>query len=192
LLGLLRMRRDLKVSRKGGRSSMYLIQGFFCQRHAGLGMGYVPEFGSVATIEEGVAQVMFAGFVQRDQATGRLDGEMLDPLGGSLLEEITIADDEVRFIKRYQNRRQRGGVAYVFRRGPLTGTWGGEYTLVTTRGKTVTGPARCVITEVDDTPFQMDIDRFTAKVRPQRELSQPEDDFGDVLEEEPDLGDPPF
>jgi hypothetical protein len=170
---------------------MYLIQGFFCQVHTGLGTGYAPGMGTVATIETGTAQVMFAGLLQRDRITGRLSGEMIDPLGGALLDEVRIGSNEVSFVKRYQNRSRNVDIVYTLRRGPLL--WVGDYTIYTPRGDTVKGPVHCVLTEVADELFKAYFDRFTNEVRAQQGMpglsNGPDEALG---EDRSDLGEPPF
>ena len=147
---------------------LYLIHGFFCEIHAGLATKMVPIDGVTAVVREEAIPVMFAGLItHRDlNEANPLIGSMTDEIGKAELSEIVITKDEVRFLKIYDGRQQSKGISYVLHRDG--NTWVGEYSLTAASGRPLKGPARCVITEVDQSLFQRDLEQFVTNHRAER------------------------
>lgn len=155
------------LSRK--EATMYLIQGVFCQQCRGLAIGLVAGEGAVPLIQEGFAQVMFAGKILLQNFDGGknvLSGETQDIFGHAKLSDISFSPEgELRFVKQYcesgsDSAVYEPGITYVLHR-ELNGTWVGEYTVPEPDG--LKGPVRCIITKVDHELFANDLERFVAE-----------------------------
>lgn len=147
---------------------MYLIQGFFCQRVIGLGMMFVPVEGAVASVRSGHQSYLFAGTITslKQGKKNVLTGSMIDELGNADLSDIVITKEEFSFCKKYRRdgkSRETEGIAYSFK-PDKEGTWLGEYRLPVP-GKSITGPARCILTKVSSKLFQGDLDAYEKKTR---------------------------
>lgn len=146
---------------------MHFIQGFFCQTHSGVGIGFASGDGAVATIQEACVSVMFAGviFHQDSDESKPLIGTMQDDFGTAVLSDITIESDHVHFLKKYLREGKVSeydfGIEYILHPGEGN-TWVGEYSVLTSR-REIKGPARCIITESDRDLFLQDLKKFGLK-----------------------------
>lgn len=138
---------------------MYLIQGRFCQEYKGFGIGYAPTEGAVAVVSTSAISVAFSGMIFQSGIEGEktLIGEMSDHFGKAELSDISITDAEICFTKTYEEYKGQfeRGISYTLHRGKEN-MWVGEYSLIIG----VTGPVRCVVTEVPDEFFQDDLKTF--------------------------------
>ena len=128
----------------------WLIQGIFFQNQSWLGVRCVPIEGDIVVIERGLIQTLFSGVIGPDTRSSvpTLMGEMLDPIGMSLLTDVWVSDTEVRFTKNYRKRGDIGAILYTFshKEGSV---FVGNY-----EGLNVgNGIARCVLTPVEPTFF---------------------------------------
>jgi len=126
---------------------MFLIQGVFFPRFEGFSTYKGQEKSEL--VHEVLRNVAFQGalFPGPDE---KLVGEMKDPLGPSVVYDVSLDENELRFTKMYNDPTRASAtrdckVEYVLRRQP-DGTWVGEY-LTTNR---YSGVARCVLVEVPD------------------------------------------
>ncbi len=139
---------------------MKLIQGFFIQREIGLDLDTVGgPLGLVAGVRPHLMPFMYAGVCWMQEGTDVWQGEMLDQLGYERLSDIVFEEGQFGFTKQYVRGNgvlvPKDGICYRFdaREG---NTWVGTYTHL----KISPAPTRCIVTEVDDTLFQGDIQKF--------------------------------
>ena len=107
-----------KQRRKG--MPVHLMQGVFFQRQDHLGLGHNAEGDLRVFVRSGMCRYMYSGviFPDPDSVVGRLIGEMFDNFGQSILSDIQMSLDELRFVKKYNDRKDI--IRYRFhRQGPL-------------------------------------------------------------------------
>lgn len=143
---------------------MLLIQGFFCQKPVEYGIKFTPVEGAIVTAQDGFVSIMFAGIIHHKNSDPEepLIGQIGDLYGQSELSDIVCEQEVLSFRKRYirkdGKRSPREGILYTLKKdGGIYNTWVGTYT-----GPGLSGPVRCVVTEIPDDQFQKDL-AFYAK-----------------------------
>lgn len=128
---------------------VYLIQGFFFQHQEWLGLGMSSEGEDVVVVvNSGLCRFMYSGVIYPDEhnVLGEFAGQMSDHFGDSLLSQVVVLSEEVRFVKKYNSRDDL--IDYNFTK--QNGLWVGGYS-----GPVVgQGGAKCVITEISEDLFR--------------------------------------
>ncbi|MBL7058674.1 hypothetical protein ISS03_05055 [Patescibacteria group bacterium] len=124
-----------------------LVQGFFFQPNQFLELD--NESGeSVAVVNENTIRFMYAGTIypNKNKPTSELIGGMNDHFGYSLLSNVHVSEQELRFVKKYTDRKDT--IQYEFIRQD-DGAWIGSYSGIYV-GR---GSAKCILTEVQKSFF---------------------------------------
>jgi len=126
---------------------LYLIQGIIFQNGNLLGTSYKPGIGIAVTIQKSMLFGIFNGIVGPSVLEGVYGGHMNDKWGESGITDFQIIDDELSFSKHYKDRPP---INYFFNKKE-NNTWIGSY-----QGKDCgTGYSKCIITEVDESFFDL-------------------------------------
>ena len=130
---------------------LLLIQGIFYQKipKTEIGSAHGSQ-GSVPFFTHVIAEDLFSGIIPLDDLGIARDGGMSDLLGISNLSRVEYCPEEgtLKFQKDYRERNP-GSIHYSFQRsedGAFVGRW---------RASFGNGPARCVLTVVDDSFVQI-------------------------------------
>ncbi len=124
------------------------IQGYFFQRRQVLDLARGEERakGHEVIVVDGTFNYMFAGVIYTDES-GALCGYMRDAAGTSILYNIAVTKDQIRFTKRYNDRPDEilytFWLADQFWTGKFAGSEVGE------------GRATCIITEPPEALFEL-------------------------------------
>jgi len=131
-------------------ANTYFINGVFFQDQEWLSLDCVAIEGNVVVIKRGLCRFIFSGIIEPTEETVLgspvMVGRTMDQFGMAHLTNISLSDDRLSFVKKYDNRKDL--ILYSFARED-EGLWIGEYDGELT-GK---GSARCVLTPVPDQMF---------------------------------------
>jgi len=128
---------------------MKLIQGVFFQPTSGVCPRFFPDFVKLEIIKTGLHPFMFAGVIFEEDGELKgmlrdLDAEWLDCDSSSILSEITITNEVVRFTKVYDNG-SGSPIKHVFGTR-ADNIWFGGYLCQ----DGMKGTSWCVITDIND------------------------------------------
>lgn len=127
------------------KNKLFLIQGLFFANDYIMGISSDPEIGERATINQAMFRTMFAGVIRFSEDYPDGEGALFDHYGSSILFEVELADDKLKFKKRYDHRRD-----VIFYELEKNGDyWAGSYS-----GRVVaTGAVKCQLLSVGEDFF---------------------------------------
>jgi len=138
---------------------MYLISGFFKMPYEGIISDHSPELLSMAgCTHSNVGSFLFSGYLVNDPRSplGDMVGEISDPFGLARLRDVKLSERRLEFVKEYRDIPLSGELAPILYDLALLddGTWDGLYEV-----GGVSGPVRCLLTEVEDLFFNEPVQR---------------------------------